>query len=150
MVSQFWFCFFLLWFSFGFPKENGTGFVIVISQMRRGAQEVEGTCPKSHDQPWQRWDWNSGRRSKAPSVSLCLGLSDQSSPWRKACLEARSSDSKRDFYLLRGKADRELGFLWLCASCCRMFSCWVLHLEVCISCPYLIWTITIGWWSRQA
>ena len=45
---------------FGFPKENGTGLVTVISQMRRGAQEVEGTCPKSHDPPWPRWNWNSG------------------------------------------------------------------------------------------
>lgn len=134
---------------FGFPKENGTGLVIVISQMRRGAQEVEGTCPKSHDPPWQRWNWNSGVVQQSIE-HLSLGLSDQSSPWRKAGLEDRSSDSTRDFSLLRGEADRELGFLWLCAPCCRMFSCWVLHLEVCISCPYLIWTITIGWWPRQA
>ena len=57
---------------FGFPKENGTDFVIVISQMRRGAQEVEGTCPKSHDQPWQRWNWNSGA---AQQSTECLSLS---------------------------------------------------------------------------
>lgn len=55
---------------FGFPREKGTGFVAVISQMRRGAQEVEGTCPKSHDQPWQRWNWNSGAAQHRASLSV--------------------------------------------------------------------------------